>query len=87
MAPPSAQGAKVVALTKLRTALAAHRGALQRDYTYTDDGNLKSMTNCHGTINYEYDVIGNLKKVTLADGKIIEYKVDASNRRVKKLVY
>lgn len=62
------------------------RGSIHRDYTYTDDGDLKTMTNCYGTTTYDYDVFGNLKKVTLADGKVIEYKVDAQNRRVKKLV-
>ncbi|MEQ1723741.1 MAG: RHS repeat-associated core domain-containing protein, partial [Pseudobdellovibrio sp.] len=62
------------------------RGSINRDYTYTDDGDIKTMTNCYGTTSYDYDVIGNLKKVTLADGKVIEYKVDASNRRIKKLV-
>ncbi len=62
------------------------KGSINRDYQYTDDGDLKSMTNCFGTINYEYDVFGNLKKVTLVDGKVIEYKVDAYNRRIKKLV-
>jgi RHS repeat-associated protein len=67
------------ALTKLS-------GSINRDYVYNDDGDLTSMTNCFGTTNYEYDVFGNLKKVTLTDGKIIEYKVDGLNRRIKKLV-
>jgi RHS repeat-associated protein len=62
------------------------RGGVQRDYTYNDDGDIKTMTNCHGTTQYEYDAMGNLKKVSLPDGKVIEYKVDALNRRVKKLV-
>lgn len=44
------------------------------------------MTNCYGTNAYEYDSFGNLKKVTLSSGKRIEYKVDAFNRRFKKLV-
>lgn len=62
------------------------QGSINRDYTYSADGELKTMTNCHGTISYEYDSLSNLKKVTLADGKVIEYKVDGLNRRVKKLV-
>ncbi|MEQ1722085.1 MAG: RHS repeat-associated core domain-containing protein [Pseudobdellovibrio sp.] len=66
--------------------LTSLRGSIHRDYTYTDDGDIKTMTNCYGTTTYDYDVFGNLKKVTLADGKVIEYKVDAMNRRVKKLV-
>ena len=67
------------ALTKLT-------GSINRDYVYNDDGDLKSMTNCHGVVNYDYDVFGNLKKVILADGKIIEYKVDGLNRRIKKSI-
>jgi len=35
---------------------------------------------------YEYDVFGNLQKVTLPGGKIIEYVVDGQNRRVGKKV-
>lgn len=61
------------------------RGAVNRDYTYNDDGDLTTMTNCYGTTQYEYDVFSNLKKVTFPSGKIIEYKVDGLNRRVKKL--
>ncbi|MFN3698365.1 MAG: RHS repeat-associated core domain-containing protein [Pseudobdellovibrio sp.] len=61
-------------------------GSINRKYTYTDNGELKSMTNCFGTVSYEYDSFANLKKITLADGTVIEYKVDGFNRRVKKLV-
>ncbi len=35
---------------------------------------------------YAYDVFGNLKKVSLANGKVIEYLVDGQNRRVAKKV-
>lgn len=62
------------------------KGAIQRDYTYDDEGNLSRMSNCYGHTDYVYDVFGNLKKVTLPDGKVVEYKTDALNRRVKKLV-
>jgi len=61
-------------------------GSVNKDYQYTADGDLKSYTNCNGTTNFEYDVFGNLKKVVLANGKVIEYKVDGLNRRVKKIV-
>lgn len=66
-------------LTKLQ-------GSINRDYKYDNDGNLSEMTNCFGTTSYEYDAFGNLKKVTLPGNKIIEYKVDAFNRRFKKLI-
>lgn len=62
------------------------KGSINRKYVYTDNGELKSMTNCFGTVSYEYDSFANLKKITLADGTVIEYKVDGFNRRVKKLV-
>ncbi|MFZ3229672.1 MAG: RHS repeat domain-containing protein [Pseudobdellovibrio sp.] len=61
-------------------------GSINRGYAYDDDGNLKTMTNCHGVTGYEYDDFSNLKKITYPDGKIIEYKVDGMNRRVKKIV-
>ena len=62
------------------------KGSINRKYAYTENGELKSMTNCYGTVNYEYDSFGNLKKVTMPNGKIIEYKVDGFNRRIKKLI-
>ena len=32
--------------------------------------------------NYEYDALGNLMKVTLPNGKLIQYVVDGRNRRI-----
>lgn len=61
-------------------------GSLNRSYTYTADGALLTMTDNTGTTTYEYDVIGNLKKVILPSTDVIEYKVDGLNRRVKKLI-
>ncbi len=84
--PSSAPIKRTIASHTNDDALTKLSGSINRDYVYTDDGDLKSMTNCYGTINYEYDVFGNLKKVILADGKIIEYKVDGLNRRIKKIV-
>lgn len=66
-------------LTKLQ-------GSINRDYKYNEDGELSEMTNCYGTTTYEYDSFGNLKTVNFPGGKIVEYKVDAFNRRFKKLV-
>ncbi len=77
---------RTVATHSIDDQLTKLRGSINRDYQYTDDGDLKSMTNCFGTTNYDYDVFGNLKKVTLPDNKIIEYKVDSQNRRIKKLI-
>ncbi len=37
-------------------------------------------------MRYEYDALGNLRKVTLADGRVIEYVVDGLGRRIGKKV-
>lgn len=61
-------------------------GSISKELTYSDDGSLKTITNCNGSRAYEYDVFGNLKGVTLPDGKVISYKYDAMNRRVARFV-
>jgi len=66
-------------LTKLQ-------GSINRDYKYNDDGELSELTNCFGTTTYQYDSFGNLKKISFPNGKVVEYKVDAQNRRFKKTV-
>ncbi len=38
------------------------------------------------SINYTYDVIGNLTKVTLPGGMVIDYVIDGRNRRIGKKV-
>jgi len=55
-------------------------------YSYTENGELLSKDEAAGTTWYSYDLIGNLKAVTLADGTAIEYVTDAKNRRVGKKV-
>jgi RHS repeat-associated protein len=57
-------------------------------YSYTANGELetKTDTTTGQTTTYEYDVLGNLKKVVLPDGTLIEYIVDGKNRRVGKKV-
>ncbi len=37
-------------------------------------------------MRYEYDELGNLRKVTLADGRVIEYVVDGLGRRIGRKV-
>ncbi|MGZ6418301.1 MAG: RHS repeat-associated core domain-containing protein, partial [Pseudobdellovibrio sp.] len=61
-------------------------GSMNRTYTYTDDGNIKTLTNCTGTTTYTYDVFGNIKQVVFPNGKTVSYQVDAQNRRVKKFI-
>ncbi|MFC1850386.1 RHS repeat domain-containing protein [candidate division CSSED10-310 bacterium] len=55
-------------------------------YTYTDNGELLTKTDNGQTTIYSYDVLGNLVSVTLPDGTLIEYVIDAANRRIGKKV-
>ncbi|MCC8998078.1 MAG: RHS repeat protein [Candidatus Contendobacter sp.] len=55
-------------------------------YTYTANGELKTKTRGGQTTQYDYDVLGNLKKVTLPDGTVIDYLTDGRNRRIGKKV-
>src|SRR5690606_36126961 len=56
-------------------------------YTYTDNGDLltKTDTATGDTWAYQYDVFGNLVRVDLPNGDVIEYIVDGRNRRVGKV--
>jgi RHS repeat-associated protein len=55
-------------------------------YSYTANGELKTRTGNSQTTAYTYDVLGNLRTVTLPDGTIIEYIIDGRNRRIGKKV-
>jgi len=55
-------------------------------YTYTDNGELLTKTDANGTTTYTYDELGNLINVTLPDGTVINYIIDAANRRIGKKV-
>jgi RHS repeat-associated protein len=55
-------------------------------YDYTANGELQGKADASGTTTYVYDVLGNLRSVTLPDGTLIEYVIDAQNRRVGKKV-
>lgn len=61
-------------------------GTVSRTYTYTQDGEVNTMVNASGTTTYVYDSFGYLNKATLPGGTVVEYKMDAFNRRIKKLV-
>jgi RHS repeat-associated protein len=56
------------------------------DYVYTANGELLSKTLNGETTTYDYDVLGNLRGVTLPDGMEIDYIVDAVGRKVGKKV-
>lgn len=55
-------------------------------YTYTANGELLTKTDAGGTTTYGYDVLGNLRTVSLPSGDSIEYVIDGRNRRVGKKV-
>jgi RHS repeat-associated protein len=55
-------------------------------YGYTANGELKIKTIGATTTSYDYDVLGNLKKVTFGNGNTIDYLTDGNNRRIGKKV-
>jgi RHS repeat-associated protein len=55
-------------------------------YEYSANGELESKTLNGQTTNYTYDVLGNLRAVTLPDTTEITYIHDGANRRVGKVV-
>lgn len=55
-------------------------------YGYTANGELLSKSNAGQTTSYDYDVLGNLTQVTLADGMTINYVIDGTNRRIGKRI-
>lgn len=56
------------------------------EYTYTANGELSMKVAGADTTRYEYDVFGNLVRVALTDGTVIEYVIDGRHRRVGKKV-
>jgi RHS repeat-associated protein len=55
-------------------------------YTYTANGEVESKTTAGQTTHYKYDVLGNLREVTLPSGMVIEYVIDGQNRPIGKKV-
>ncbi|MFZ1827465.1 MAG: hypothetical protein WAW42_01570 [Candidatus Competibacteraceae bacterium] len=55
-------------------------------YTHTANGELQSKTRNGQTTSYDYDVLGNLRHVTLPTGTPIGYLIDGQNRRIGKKV-
>jgi RHS repeat-associated protein len=77
--PTSVDSGKYDAQDRLLTYSSSH-------YLYSSTGNLnmKVDTVTGDTTRYTYDAIGNLVNVRLPNGDVIEYIIDASNRRVGK---
>jgi RHS repeat-associated protein len=57
-------------------------------YAYTANGELRTKTDTTtgAVTTYGYDGAGNLRKVVLPDGSVIEYVIDAVGRRVAKKI-
>lgn len=56
-------------------------------FTYDEDtGALAVRSGADGDTHFEYDALGNLLRAELADGRVIEYIVDARNRRVGRRI-
>lgn len=55
-------------------------------YEHTPNGDLAARTVAGAKTTFDYDELGSLRKVVLAGGTVIEYLVDAQNRRVGKRV-
>ena len=55
-------------------------------YTYTHNGELKTKIDPSGQTAYTYDVFGNLTRVELPNGTVIDYAIDGANRRIGKMV-
>ncbi|MCG8425605.1 MAG: hypothetical protein MJE77_47605 [Proteobacteria bacterium] len=55
-------------------------------YRYTANGELDTVTVDSAVTDYDYDVFGNLRRVALPDGTIIDYVIDGQNRRIGKRV-
>jgi RHS repeat-associated protein len=55
-------------------------------YTYSRNGELAQKTDATGTTTYAYDPFGNLQRVSLPGGRVIDYTIDPAGRRVAKAV-
>ena len=68
----------------------APAGAALREYAYNTHGQLERRTDLSGAspaaTDYAYDARGDLLRVALPSGRVVEYRVDALGRRVQRLV-
>ena len=55
-------------------------------YTYSSNGEPAAKTQGGVSVTYSYDELGNLRRVVLSSGVLIEYVIDGQSRRVGKKV-
>lgn len=79
--------------THLNSAAIAHYDAQDRlldyqgtTYQYSGNGELQQKSVGSQVTKYGYDVLGNLRKVTLPNGTVIDYLIDGQNRRIGRKV-
>jgi RHS repeat-associated protein len=51
-------------------------------YSYSANGTLSKKVSGESRITYQFDAVGNLLRVELANGNVIDYIIDGRNRRV-----
>jgi RHS repeat-associated protein len=56
------------------------------NYTYAANGELLTKVDATGSTTYQFDVSGNLLRVTLPNGTQVTYKVDGRNRRIERAI-
>jgi RHS repeat-associated protein len=56
------------------------------EYAYNEAGELTEMRSPAGISTFDYDIAGNLRRVAMPDGRVIEYVVDARDRRIGRKV-
>ncbi|MFO1418836.1 MAG: PKD domain-containing protein [Methylotetracoccus sp.] len=56
------------------------------EFRYNKSGQLESRTEGNAITRYRYDALGNLRQVSLPNGRHIEYLIDTGNRRVGRKV-
>jgi RHS repeat-associated protein len=55
-------------------------------YIYSKNGELQKKIVGEDTTSYVYDYFGNLLKVTMPNGDVLEYMIDGQNRRIGKKI-
>lgn len=55
-----------------------------KTYAYSPDGRLSSVSSGSGNTALTYDVLGNLRSLTLPDGGVVSYRVDGVGNRIER---
>jgi RHS repeat-associated protein len=80
---PSIPGSEVAGEYDAQDRLVAYGAAA---YTYTANGELAQKVVASDVTTYSYDALGNLRGVSLPDGRTVTYTVDGENHRLWKAI-